>query len=281
MRASLQLVFERDQSAGRTILSSSQQDAPLRVVRAFPLPDGSVMAHLHNVSGGLLGGDDLALSVELEAGAQVQLTTTGATRIYRRACGSAITRQRNQIRVGDGAWLEYVPDAIIPFSQADFSQKTVIELAADAGLFWWEILGPGREAHGEVFQYQRVEMQTELSAAGKAIASERIRIEPSSQDITSPARMGPYLYCATFYVCRVGLQAKRWLDLETQLRALATQLPRRNNIRWGMSTLKAHGIIIRCLATQTCDLTAGLLALWEAAKLFLYGTHAAPPRKLN
>jgi urease accessory protein len=279
MRASLKLVFERDDVAGRTILASCQQDAPLRVVRAFALEDGTAMAHLHNVSGGLLGGDDLTLSVDVRARAQAQLTTTGATRVYRRANESAVTRQRNEIRVGEGALLEYVPDAIIPFSEANFSQKTAIELAPDAGLFWWEILGPGREAHGEVFQYDRLEMQTELSASGKRIASERIRIEPAKYDIASPGRMGPYLYCATFYICRVGIQAKRWLDLETQLRGM--EIPRRDSARWGISTLKAHGLIVRCLAMRACDVTPRLLAIWDAAKLFLYGTTAVPPRKVN
>ena len=177
--------------------------------------------------------------------------------------------------------LEYVPDAIIPFAGASFSQRTSIHLAPDAGLFWWEILAPGREAHNEVFQYQCVEMQTHLSAAGGLIAAERIRLEPTKYDLSSPARMGSYLYLATFYACRLGLSAGTWLELEGQLRRLATDLPRRGSVRWGISTLKAHGLIIRCLASQGCDVLPGLLALWDAAKFSLYGRHAVPPRKVN
>jgi urease accessory protein len=281
MRASLQLIFERHGTTGRTVLASSYQDPPLRVVRAFPLEDGSAMAHLHNVSGGLLGGDDLTLSVEIGPGAQAQLTTTGATRIYRQGKSSAITHQRNQIRVAESGLLEYVPDVIIPFAGASFSQHTSIHLASDAGLFWWEILAPGREAHGEVFHYQSVEMQTHVSADGGRIAAERIRLEPKKYDLSSPARMGPHLYCATFYVCRVGLRANAWLDLEAQLRQLAAELPRRGKARWGISTLKAHGLIIRCLADQGSDTLRGLLPMWDAAKHFLYGRHAVPPRKVN
>src|SRR5208282_5562950 len=70
-------------TAGRTVLAASRQQAPLQVVRAFALEDGGALAHLHNVSGGLLGGDRLELRARVGAGASVQLTTTGATRIYR------------------------------------------------------------------------------------------------------------------------------------------------------------------------------------------------------
>jgi urease accessory protein len=281
VQASLHLVFEQDEATGRTGLASSRQEPPLRVVRAFPLEDGTTMAHLHNVSGGLLGGDHLTLSVELGAHSQAQLTTTGATRIYRRAKNTEVTRQCNEIRVAEGALLEYVPDAMIPFAGADFSQRTTIHLAADAGLFWWEILAPGREAHDEVFRYQGVEIRTELSAPSGRIAVERIRLSPGKYDLSSPARMGPYRYCATFYVCRIGLGTGAWLDLESQLRHLVAKLPRHGGVLWGISTLKADGLIIRCLAQQGRDLLPGLLALWDAAKLSLYGRCAVPPRKVN
>lgn len=38
---------------------------------------------MHNLSGGVLGGDLLELSVEVGNGACAQLASTGATRLYR------------------------------------------------------------------------------------------------------------------------------------------------------------------------------------------------------
>jgi len=120
-------------------------------VRAFTLEDGTALAHLHNVSGGLLGGDHLAMQVNLASGAKVQLTTTGATRIYRSREGFSATTQCNEVSIAEGTLLEYLPDATIPFAGARYLQRTSINLAAGAGLFWWEILAPGREARGELF----------------------------------------------------------------------------------------------------------------------------------
>ena len=167
VHAALNLDFALDPvDPGRTILNVSQQDPPLKVVRAFALADGSALAHLHNVSGGLLGGDKLALSVRVGAGARVQLTTTGATRVYRPREEASPVSQISDITVGENALLEYVPDAIVPFAGARYSQRTTVRLAAGAGLFWWEILAPGREAHGEIFEYECVEMKTDVLALG-------------------------------------------------------------------------------------------------------------------
>src|ERR1700691_895235 len=103
LQASLTLDFARDEFAGHTVLAGSHQEPPLKVVRAFTLEDGSALAHLHNVSGGLLGGDRLALSVRVGAGASVQLTTTGATRVYRPREEARTVTQSNEITVGENA----------------------------------------------------------------------------------------------------------------------------------------------------------------------------------
>ena len=68
VRGRLRLDFSLDTESGRTLLANSYQEPPLKVVRAFSLPDGSALAHLHNVSGGLLGGDHLTQRLSLATG---------------------------------------------------------------------------------------------------------------------------------------------------------------------------------------------------------------------
>jgi urease accessory protein len=281
VRATLALDFTRDAASGRTVLAASAQEPPLRVVRAFPLADGAALAHLHNVSGGLLGGDRLALAVNAGAGACVQLTTTGATRIYRPRASAAETQQANEIRVAENALVEYVPDPLIPFAGARYAQRTSIYLAPGAGLFWWEIVAPGREARGEVFQYERVEMKTDLIAHGRLIAAERLRLEPRNHALASLARLGRYRYWATFYICRVGLDGGAWLAAETRLREVAAGFAEPGESLWGVSTLVADGLVVRGVARRGRDVIAGLHALWREAKLRLYGREAIPPRKVN
>jgi urease accessory protein len=281
VRAAMHLDFSRDFATGSTFLAASFQQPPLKVVRAFSLEDGGALAHLHNASGGLLGGDNLALEINLGCRTSVQLTTTGATRIYRQRPEFSPTTQQNKVTVGEGALLEYLPDALIPFADAHFQQSTSIDLAAGAGLFWWEILAPGREARGELFEYEQFEMRTRVSALGRKIAMENICLRPAARDVSSISRLGPYRYIATFYMCRVGLGESEWRALEDRLHDFAGSMALRDEVLWGISSLVAHGLVARCLARHGRDVLPGLHTLWREAKLRLYGREAVPPRKVN
>ena len=279
--SSLHLDFARDATTGNTHLAESLQEPPLKVVRAFTQDDGAALVHLHNVSGGLLGGDHLRLRVSLAAQTKVQLTTTSATRIYRHRPEFPATIQQNEITIGESALLEYLPDAIIPFAGSRFLQQTSIRLAEGAGLFWWEILAPGREASGELFHYDQFEMKTTISARGRRIAAENISLRPATQNLSSPARLGRYRYSASFYICQVGLDSNAWRAAEVHLRELTSSLTRPGELLWSISTLLAHGLIVRCLARNGREVLPGLQAIWCRAKLHLYGREANPPRKVN
>jgi urease accessory protein len=201
--------------------------------------------------------------------------------VYRAREEVRAARLQNEVTVGEGALLEYVPDAVIPFAGARFAQRTSIRLAAGAGLFWWEILAPGREARGEIFEYTSVELKTDVLAGERLIAAERVRLEPKERQLTSLARFGPYRTWATFHICRVGLEANSWLALESELREVAAGLPSGNGALWGVSTLPAHGMVVRGVAKQGRGALLGLQALWRAAKKRLYGREPVPPRKVN
>jgi urease accessory protein len=242
------------------------------------------VTHLHNLSGGVLGGDRLEVEVNVGPHAQAQLTTTGATRIYRHRPGPDAS-QRTTLRVARDGLLEYLPDPLIPFAGARYQQQTSIDLAEDAGLFYWELLAPGREASGEIFAYERLGITLELCAGGEPVALERMELEPALRPLTSPVRWGAYRYLATLYICRVGMAAQVWSSLEDELAALAqtpyvTGAACAGAVVWGVSTLAAHGRVVRGLGAGGRQLQAGLVSFWAAAKQALYGRAAHMPRKL-
>ena len=150
----LSLRFEKNR------LSVDRQDPPWKVVRAFHAPGGSTLVHLHNVSGGVLAGDRLALDVEVEAGAAAQITTTGATRLYRHRAGAGDSEQRTTISVGRS------PARVLAGSSDPLRRLASCAAhrhsAGDKGasLFWWEILAPGRQAAGERFAFERLRMES-------------------------------------------------------------------------------------------------------------------------
>ncbi len=275
----LRLHFTRDRGQ-QVYLTVRDQHPPLQVIRAFPLPTGGALVHIHNISGGVLAGDQLALDVEVAPGAHVQLTSTSATRLYRSRPQAPPAIQTSTIKVREGALLEYLPDPLIPFSGSRYQQHTRIDLEAGAGLFWWETVTPGRVARGELFDYEHLLLDLSISAQGRSIAIERLKLEPHCRALSSLARLGPYSHFCSFYICRVGLEGVYWSDLEKELGALAQELSRPAELSWGVSTLGAHGLAIRAVSSQGRDIPPGLLTFWCAAKRYLYDEEPVPPRKI-
>lgn len=280
MSGRLRLRFVCEPVYGTTVLAVCEQEPPLRVVRPFPLVGGGALLHLHNLSGGVLGGDQLALDVEVAAGARVQMTTTGATRVYRCLPHVPPARQICAVRVGAAGLLEYVPDPLIPFAGSRYQQSTRIELEQDAGLFWWEILAPGRLAREECFAYDLLQSEMTILVDGLPIVCERFKLEPLRTNPGSPVRLGVFRYHASFYICRAGLPATRWGQLERELAEFARQRTRANECVWGVSALVAHGLLVRALSRDGSALASGLLAFWRLAKWVLYEEEVIPPRKM-
>src|SRR5712671_1312945 len=112
----LRLRFEARGDGNQTILAKSEQQLPLRIVRAFQLDDGGALVHLHNLSGGVLGGDHLDLAIDVGPRAVAQVTSTGATRIYRSRKNAGPAAQRLRIDVAEDGLVEYLPDQLIPFA---------------------------------------------------------------------------------------------------------------------------------------------------------------------
>ena len=259
---------------------SSEQRPPLKVIRAFAQPDGGALVHLHNISGGVLGGDHLQVEIEVGAQATVQLTSTSATRIYRSRADVPCAQQITRAHVQAGGLLEYLPDPLIPFAGARYRQETEITLEEDAGLCWWETLAPGRVASGERFAYKQLRIEMGIQTRNRPILRECFALEPQKRAPTAATALAGYQYMSSFYLCRVGKPASYWLQFERQLAEMATQLSHPGEIIWGVSTLVAHGLVVRVLSQQSRDIAAGLLTFWKRARQELFQKEAIPPRKI-
>lgn len=276
----LNLTFGVPVAGGPTRLRALEQYPPLRVVRPFSLPGGGVLIHLHNISGAVLGGDRLATELCLQEGARVQVTTTGATRIYRHRPSEGCAEQVTRCTIGQGALLEVLPDPLIPYAGSQYRQKTSYELAEGAGLLAWELITPGREAHGERFAYDTLELHTTIHGCGAPLAQERICLQPRVRPLDSPMRLGRYGCMAAFYACKTGAAPEVWAQLERELGELAEHKSCAGEIVWGASALPADGVVVRGLSRTQRQLAAGLPLFWSAARQFLYGEAAIMPRKL-
>jgi urease accessory protein len=262
-------------------LRTDIQEPPWKVIRAFHQKGGGALVHLHNVSGGILAGDCLSLNVDVAAGARAQVTTTGATRLYRHGSSATPSEQRTVITVGEGGLLEYLPDMLIPFSGSHHTQRTSVTLADRASLFLWEVLAPGRQAMGELFAFDSLRLETSLRSAARPLVLESFLLEPRRRPLESSARMGSYLHTATFYAIQIGRPAADLRDLESKLNEIAREISRSGDMIWGASALASDGVVVRGLAATARDVPATLARFWSLARRFLTGEYAIPPRKMK
>jgi urease accessory protein len=281
-QSSAKLCLEFDRPAGQraTVLRVRRQDVPWRVVRGFVAPTGETLALLSNVSGGVLDSDDLEVRIDILPSAWAQVSTTGATRLYRSRGAERCARSVLEVHVGEEGYLEYLPDAVIPFAGSRCWQSTRIHLAPRAAAVWWELVAPGREAFGEVFRYERLSCTLEVIADGALVAQEIWDLEPSVRPLNSPVRLGPFRYFATLYACRCGVPATDWRAIESELERVADDDSLTGDVLWGASLLPAHGVVVRGAACSGRLLARSLIRIWRAAKWAMLGRGVTMPRKI-
>jgi urease accessory protein len=275
----LHLAFEANDTGG-TILRVREQQPPWRVVRGFRVASGETLAHVHNVSGGILDTDSLFWQVDVGPRAQAQVTSTGATRVYRSRSPESRASQHVRVSIAADAYLEYVPDQLIPFAGSRFDQVARIEIERGGSLIWCDRVAPGREASDEIFRFVELTSHFELIADGQPVAIERWTLSPLVQGLDSIARLGPFRHFASCYICRAGEPASYWKNFELQMQTVAGQLSNRE-ILWGVTSLRAHGLVVRGLAVSGRSLAGGLVEIWKAAKWILCGRVATLPRKVH
>ena len=249
-------------------------------MRAFALPESGALVHLNNVSGGVLAGDRLALDVEVQAGAAAQITTTGATRLYRHRAGAADSEQHSRFSVGDGALLEYLPDTVIPYAGSRHVQRTEIRLGRGSTLFWWEVLAPGRLAAGERFAFERLQVHAEVYAGSRPVLRENYRLEPRQKNLSATVRMSDYSHTASLCAVQEGRPPAFWRAMEDRLNEIARARTRQGQSVWGASMLASDGVVVRGLSVSGCFIHETLIEFWRTARLAITGNDAVPPRKI-
>lgn len=100
-----------------------------------------------NTSGGLASGDRLHYELELGPDCRALATTQTAERAYR-AEGPAASA-RVSLRIGAGAWLDWLPQETILYQGARLDRVTEVDLDEGAGCLLLEMLVLGRIAMGE------------------------------------------------------------------------------------------------------------------------------------
>lgn len=137
--------------------------------------------------GGLVGGDEIRLRVDVTAGARGLLTTQASTKVYR---SLRPARQSLEAFVDADALLAVVPDPVVCFAEADFTQTQRYDLHRDASLVMVDWITSGRHASGERWAFSRYESRFDIRRGSQRIFFDAIVLEPHIDSVVE--RMGHF-----------------------------------------------------------------------------------------
>lgn len=232
--AFLRLGFER--RGERSALITLRRRAPLIVQQALywdeEMPELPCVYIITN-SGGILQGDRYAIEIDVAPGAQAHVTTQAATRIHEMDANYAA--QTQDIVLGEGAYLEYLPYPVVPFRGSRFMTQTKVTMDPSATLIYSEILMPGRMHYGEGERFAYDLFSSTVRAErpdGNALFTEKFIVDPRQADIRQVGVMGAFDVFANVLVLTPQAHAhsifdktESFLDLERGLAAGASRLP--------------------------------------------------------
>jgi urease accessory protein len=251
----------------RTRLADLRYTPPLQAMRAHhldqALPDMAFVI-VSSPGGGVLQGDRLELSVDVEAGARLHLDTSSATRLYRMPDGEAASEV--ELRVGPDACLELVLDPYVPFAGTRFFQRTRAVVDRTGILLLGEVVAAGRAARGEELRYERFESVLEVRRPGGTLQyRDTCRLVPA-EGLAAPGLLGrgrPVV--GTLHVVATGFDPAALVEVSAPGAYVgASELP------------NGAGAWLRVLAPDVATAAAVVQAGWRAARRVLLG--ADPPR---
>jgi urease accessory protein len=260
----LALAFER--RGRRTVVARCRFTLPLQVLAPMALDDSAAIVSVLNPTGGVVGGDTLAIEIDVAAGAHACLTTPSATTVYRATSSAA--RQDVTLRLAPGACLEWVPDHTIPFPGAALRQSLSAEVGDGAALVVLDAFAAGRVACGEAWRFAELDSALSIRDARGLVLHDRLVLRDGR-----PRGLGideGFPYFAT-----IAVVADRGVEAFAE-RLGASGPPGGAEI--GVGLLARRGAVVRCLAADAPALGQAVDTVWRAARREVLGL---PPLALR
>jgi len=269
------LRFARDAS-GRTFLARKFTTYPFFCAAPFHLdlvPRGMLTAILQSSSGGLYEAERLALSIDVEEGAEAHVATQGATVVHAMPHGGE-ARHEVRIHAASGSLVEYLPDPLILLPTA--SVRSRVEVVAESGST--VIIGDAFLTHdpaGRGRRFCRFVSELALRRPGAPpFAIERFDVTGETvesawrQLVPHPCEAQGSLWVSTpGSADELAASLNHALDRVPGLHAAASTLPR------------GHGALARLLAGDAVALADGFRAAWRALRYALTGVAPASRRQ--
>lgn len=262
---------------------------PLKLLSPRLQQDGVAIVYMITYGGGLVSGDCISLSVNIEQDAQLVFLSQGSTKVFKARPGvraavpttsrapdatAPLTQQRLDVCVAAGGALYLLPDPVTCFRDAAYHQIQTFRLARGASAALLDWYTSGRRARGEEWAFARYYSVNEVFVDGTRSARDVVLLEGTDTGVVAscPAaargaqllpqrtladRMGPYACYATLLLYGPRLQGVV-RTLEDRMRAATVfQVKEPLDVLWSLSPVRGEagedGRIVRVAGKETED----------------------------
>jgi urease accessory protein len=270
----LHLGFEHN--GNRTILANVERRAPYMVQRALycdqAMPELACV-FLITTAGCLLQGDRLVLDVVLGPGTRAHVTTQSATKIH--SMDANYAAQAQSIMLADDAYLEFLPDPMIPHRHARFVSDTRICVAPTATILMAEIIQPGRKHHHPDECFGATVLLMSVAAArpdGRTLFTEKLVIEPQQYPMRQTGVMDSFDVFGNVILCTPKDNANRIHE------RVEADVDYAHGLAFGACRLPNDaGLIYKILGHETAQVKAKVREFWGIARKEVTGADIPPP----
>jgi urease accessory protein len=228
---------------------------------------GTLLVQVVNPTAGILEGDSLASDISVEPDAALLVTTPSASRLFKMDAGAAECRQQFTVAKG------MMPEPLVPHRGSRYRQRTRVDVEAGGALFFVDLLLPGRVAHGEAWEWERLQLETEIRLDGELVLRERF--DQSGAELKALATASGFGERACFgNAVLIAEEDDRDAVWKTAIAAL------HNRECWvGVSTLRRGGWSLKIVASEGMKLRETVRAI-RRELLVRFPRLACDPRKL-
>ena len=261
-RANLTLRFARREE--RTVLAEQRHSGPLMVQKAL-YPEGPGICHavIIHPPGGIAGGDNLFVRIEVEANSCAVITTPAATKWYKAAGRSS--RQEVHVRMGAHSTLDWLPQENLFFNAANVQSIFKLEIDRTASAIGWDMALLGRQASGEKWDTGAIRASTEIfNSDGTPLWVEQTSLEGRDPLLKSPQGLADFKALGTLWAKGQGCNSA----LATELNS---QLPFEPALRAGATSFPNGVLLLRCLSTEVELLRALMIDSWARLRPLVLG----------
>lgn len=224
---------------GKTILKNCYYKPPFKIADVTEdKKQQRLELMLMSSSPGMLDGDKYDVLIEVGAHCSLQLTTQSYQRLFNMKQGAS---HKMEVRLGSGAFFNYLPHPAVPHENSDYRSNNKIYLSDDSTLLWAETISCGRKLNGELFRFRQYHSVTEIFMNDRLVVKENLLIKPSEINVAGIGFMEGFTHQATL------LYIKQNIDAKELSAVLNDHHSSQQNITYGITALPVSGMLVRIM----------------------------------